>query len=65
MGQIVLFLEIFNFKPFRAEILQMFELLIWKINDFINSFQLYPTVKEQSRAYCPNIYCVKREAGKV
>ena len=25
-------------QTFRAEILQIFELLIWKINDFINSF---------------------------
>ena len=25
-----------NFKTFRAEILQFFELLIWKIDDFIN-----------------------------
>ena len=38
LGQIVLYLEIFNFKTFRAEILQSFELLIWKINDLINSF---------------------------
>ena len=38
MGQIVLYLEIFNFKTFRAEILQIFELLIWKIDDFVNSF---------------------------
>ena len=37
-GQIVLYLEIFNFKTFRAEILQIFELLIWKINDLIHSF---------------------------
>ena len=37
-GQIVLYLEIFNFKTFRSEILQIFELLIWEINDFINSF---------------------------
>ena len=37
-GQIVLYLEIFNFKTFTAEILQIFELLIWKIDDFINSF---------------------------
>ena len=37
-GQIVLYLEIFNFKTFRAEILQIFDLLIWKIDDFINSF---------------------------
>ena len=37
-GQIVLYLEIFNFKTFRAEILQIFELLLWKIDDFINSF---------------------------
>ena len=43
MGQIVLYLEIFNFKTFRAEILQIFELLIWKIDDFINSFWLYLT----------------------
>ena len=34
-AQIALYLEIFNFKIFRAEILQMFELLIWKIDDFI------------------------------
>ena len=31
-------LEIFNFKTFSAEILQIFELLLWKIDDFINSF---------------------------
>ena len=37
-GQIVLHLEIFNFKTFRAEILQIFELLIWKFDDLINSF---------------------------
>ena len=37
-GKIVLYLEIFNFKTFRADILQIFELLIWKINDFKNSF---------------------------
>ena len=36
--QIVLYLEIFNFKTFRAEILQIFELLIRKIDDVINSF---------------------------
>ena len=40
MGQIVLYLEIFNFKTFRAKILRIFELLIWKIDDFINSFRL-------------------------
>ena len=38
--QIVLHLE---FKTFRAEILQIFELLIWKIYDFMNSFWLYLT----------------------
>ena len=38
LGQIVLYLEISNFKSFRAEILQILELLIWKIDDFINSF---------------------------
>ena len=38
MGEVVLYLEIFNFKTFRAEILQIFKLLIWKIDDFINSF---------------------------
>ena len=38
MGQIVLYLKIFNFKIFRAEILQMIELLIWKIDDFIIDF---------------------------
>ena len=37
-GQIVLYLEIFNFKTFRAEILQIFELVIGKMDDFINSF---------------------------
>ena len=40
-----IYLEIFNFKTFRAEILQIFELLIWKINDFINLFWLYLTFK--------------------
>ena len=62
-GQIVLYLEIFNFKTFKAEILfiyfqwillsvtavseilQIFELLIWKIDDFINSFCLNLTFK--------------------
>ena len=53
IGQIVLYLEIFNFKTFRAEILQIFELVIWKIDDFINSFWLYltfslPTKKSES-----------------
>ena len=43
-GQIVLYLEIFSFKTFRAEILQIFELVIWKIDDFINSFWLYLTL---------------------
>ena len=33
-GQIVLYLEIFNFKTFRAEILQLFEVVIWKIDVF-------------------------------
>ena len=33
-----MYLEIFNFETFSAEILQIYELLIWKINDFINSF---------------------------
>ena len=42
-GQIILYLEIFNFRTFRAEILQTFELVIWKIDDFINSFRLYLT----------------------
>ena len=37
-GQIVLYQEIFNFKTFKAEILQIFEMVIWKINVFINSF---------------------------
>ena len=36
--QIILYLEIFNIKTFRAEILQIFELLVWNIDDFINSF---------------------------
>ena len=45
-GQIVLYLEVFNFKNFRAEILQIFELLIWIIDDFINSFWLYLTFTE-------------------
>ena len=30
-------------KTFRAEILQIYELLTWKIDDFINSFWLYLT----------------------
>ena len=47
-GQIVLYLEIFNFKTFRAEILQTFELIIWKINDFINP--LFTT------ALCPSFF---------
>ena len=40
---------IFNFKTFRAEILQIFELLIWKIDDFINSFWLYLTFRKTTR----------------
>ena len=32
--------DIFNFKTFRAEILTVFSLLIWKIYDFINKFIL-------------------------
>ena len=43
LGQIVLYLEIFNFKTFKAKILQIFELLIWKIDDLIHSFWLYLT----------------------
>ena len=39
----ILYLEIFNFKTFMAEILQIFELLKWKIDDFINSFRVYLT----------------------
>ena len=49
LGKIVLYLEIFNFKTFRAEILQIFELLIWKIDDFINSFWLYLTFRMKER----------------
>ena len=45
LGQIVLYIEIFNFKTVRAAILQIFELLIWKINDFINSFRLYLPIR--------------------
>ena len=37
-GQIFLYLEMFNVKTFRAEILQIIELVFWKIDDFINSF---------------------------
>ena len=37
-GQIILYLDIFDFRTFMAEILQIFELVIWKIDDFINSF---------------------------
>ena len=37
-SQIVLYLEIFNFKTFRTEILQIFEVVIWKIDDFKYSF---------------------------
>ena len=37
-GQIFLYLEIFNSKTFRAGILQIFEWVIWKIDDFVNSF---------------------------
>ena len=43
LDQVVIYLEIFNFKTFRAEILQTIELLIRKIDDFINSFGLYLT----------------------
>ena len=35
-------------KTFRAEILQIFELVIWKIDDFINSFWLYLTFNSNS-----------------
>jgi hypothetical protein len=38
-------LEISNFKTFRAVILTLFSLIIWKIDDFINSFWLYLTFK--------------------
>ena len=31
-------IENLNFKTFRAEMRQMFELLIWKIDEFINLF---------------------------
>ena len=37
-GQIVLYLQKFNLKTFRTEILQIFEVVIWKIDVFINSF---------------------------
>ena len=57
MGQIVLYLEIFNFKTFKAEILQIFELLIWRIDDFINSFWLYLTF---SRSKCSNFLTLLR-----
>ena len=55
MGEIVLYLEIFNFKTFRSEIFQIFELLIWKINDFINSLWLYQTCRYFFTVYwiCP------------
>ena len=43
LGQIFLYLEIFNFKTFKAKILQIFELLIWKIDELIHSFWLYLT----------------------
>ena len=33
-------------QTFMAEILQIFELLIWKIDDFINSFWLYLTFRK-------------------
>ena len=55
--QIVLYLEIFNFKTFRAEILQIFELVIWKIDDFINSFWLYLTFSYKN---CANMRFHKR-----
>ena len=32
------YLEIFNFRTFRTEILKIFELLVWKIDDFTDSF---------------------------
>ena len=35
--------EKFNFKTFRAEIIQIFALVMWKIDDIINSFWLYLT----------------------
>jgi hypothetical protein len=47
LGQIGQYLEIFNFKTFREEILQIFELLVWKIDDFINSFGLYLTFSKK------------------
>ena len=50
MGQIVLYLKIFNFRTFRTEILKIFELLIWKIDDFMNSFWFYLTFKDQRDA---------------
>ena len=33
-------------KIFKAEILQIFELVIWKIDDFLNSFWIYLTFRE-------------------
>ena len=35
----------YSIKPFRPEILQMFQLLFWKIDDFINSFWLNVTFR--------------------
>ena len=49
-NQIVLYLEIFNFKTFRAEILQVFELLICKMDDFINSFWHNLTFSDEKSA---------------
>ena len=42
----------FNLKTFRAEILQIFELLICKIDDFINSFWLYLSFTRHDFSRC-------------
>ena len=47
-----------SYKDFRAEILTMFLLLFWKIDDFIYSFWLYLTFNflEGHIALCPEIH---------
>ena len=43
----------YSIKPFRVEILQIFQLLFWKIDDFINSFWLNLTFNELSHLTHP------------
>ena len=48
--------RIYNFKTFRAEILTLFLLVTWKIDDFMNSFQLYLTFNFSKRGHLIALY---------